>query len=518
MIIAKKLKGYESIESEKISDESIFSKIIRYLIIFIIIAIIGLVAFYYFSKFYYSSKNSNSEAKTNEKFVNSNQNPNNGENMNHLNQEGKKYTISDFKEIIPTINLEGRYAKNINEVFKSRRLFINEKNITNNYIHFLRPINQQEEEKYNQKINLPLEDDYLYYRKFNLSAFYTYCDRETLIEPKQTKISEEPLVSVIIPLYNNKIELIKSINSIQSQTFKNIEIIIVDDCPEENTQKMLDYLFENEHRIRIFKHSKRMGLWRSRLDGFLYSTGKYILHFDPGDIFADPYIIEDIYKLVEKYYLDSVRFSFSRTRYHYYFSRTKKFSEMKLYPKKHNKIIYGRPDFDVHIFGYGTICNRIFRANMLVKGLDLINEVILNAKKDLWEDMWWNDLIDRASFSNLVVNRLGYIYLYDRNSPSEPKIRDNSEKDKTIREFIYFWLFDYLLLPKDNNKKIIIDTLHKFLKSDNIFLGMLINIDFLLSNFPVYDYLLTLLYNDPYVSDNDKQFVKVLYNRAPKNK
>ena len=513
-IYEKKLKGYESIEGERIDSDDIISKILKFIIFFIIILIIGLVAFYFFRTFNLKKSNIDKGAK----FVDPDHN--NGGQLSQLKpQETKKYSISNFKDIIPKIDLKGSYPKSINEVFKSRRLFINENNITNNYIQFLRPINQQEEEKYNQKTELILADkDYLYFRQTNLIDYYTYCDKETLIEPKQKKISEEPLVSVIVSLINNKIELIKSINSIQSQTFKNIEIIIVNDCPEENTQKMLEYLFENEHRIRIFKHSTRMGLWRSRLDGFLYSTGKYILHFDAGDIFADPYIVEDMYNLFTKYNLDSVRFSFSKTRYHYYFSKAPKFSEMKLYPKKHNKIIYGRPDFDVHIFGYGTICNRIFRANMFVKGLDLIDEIILNAKKDLWEDMWWNDLIDRVSFSNLAVNRLGYIYLYDRNSPSEPKLRDNFEKDKTIREFIYFWLFDYQLLPKEDNKKMIINTLYNFIKSDNTISGMKISLDFLLSNSPIYDYLLTLLYNDPYVSDKDKQFVTILYNKAPKNK
>ena len=86
----------------------------------------------------------------------------------------------------------------------------------------------------------------------------------------------------------------------------------------------------------------------------------------------------------------------------------------------------------------------------------------LNAFKNVWEDTWWNDLIDRVSFSNLIINKLGYVNFYDRNKITELNIKDDTEKNNIIREFIYCWYFDYELLPRDANKTVVMDKLRNF--------------------------------------------------------
>ena len=423
-----------------------------------------------------------------------------------------------LEDILPLINLSDKKTKNKSKVFESRRIYIAENNITNEYIRYLRPIDEKEENNYRQKLfpDLSFENYIQVPRKDMISVeeFYKINQREELIDTEKYYPSENPLISIILPVYNkNKNELLRSLRSIQNQSFKNIEIILVDDCSTDNNTYLLEELFESEPRIRIFRHLKNMGVWRTRMDGFLYSKGKYILHFDPGDVYADNYILEDAFDIINKYNLDAVRFSFSRTRENIDLKKNEKFSRMFFYPSKYTKITYGKTIYKTYIFGYGTIWNKIVRANIFTRGLGLVDEYILNAYKNLWEDMWWNDLIDRISYGNLVVNRLGYIYLFNHEGAGIPRIENSYYKDKTIREFILFWFFSYQLMPKKSNKKKIINTLINYNTEGNTFYGLPMQVDYLTNRFFMYERLLYLLINDPYVSDNDKELVNELYSK-----
>jgi glycosyltransferase involved in cell wall biosynthesis len=345
-----------------------------------------------------------------------------------------------------------------------------------------------------------------------LKDFYLACDRRKLLTVKKNKnVSyEEPQISVIIPYFNKKLEILKTIRSVQLQTLKNIEIIIVDDG-DISIKKVYKDILDNDYRIRLFTQNKNMGLWRKRIDGFLYSRGEYVLHINPGDILSDGFVLEDLCKLVHQYNLDTIRFTFTKTIYDSFFKKKISFKDYKIYPSRVTKIFYGKPNYNVHIFGYGTIWNRLVRSGILRKALDLVDDDILNIHKDLWEDMWWNDLIDRVSFSNLVVNRLGYTFLYDRKNIYEPRAINKYLKDKTIREFILFWLFDLKLLPINDNKQLIIHNLRRYNNPENRFAGIRISLQFLLPKFKPYELLLSSLIKDPFVSAEDKVFVKKLY-------
>jgi glycosyltransferase involved in cell wall biosynthesis len=98
--------------------------------------------------------------------------------------------------------------------------------------------------------------------------------------------TESDLVSVIIPTYNRFEFLLNTIESIQSQTHKNIEIVVVNDCSTE--PEYYSYNWENINIIHLEENSKTLYCHASpgyvRNQGILSAQGKYIAFCDDDDI------------------------------------------------------------------------------------------------------------------------------------------------------------------------------------------------------------------------------------------
>ena len=96
-------------------------------------------------------------------------------------------------------------------------------------------------------------------------------------------MEQEKLVSVIIPTFNSAHFLYESIYSIINQTYKNLEIIIVDDTPlDDGTKDILDSF--NDQRIMYIKPKNRLGLVKSLNYAISVSRGIYIARMDADDI------------------------------------------------------------------------------------------------------------------------------------------------------------------------------------------------------------------------------------------
>ncbi len=89
------------------------------------------------------------------------------------------------------------------------------------------------------------------------------------------------LISVIIPTYNRGTTIARAIDSVLSQSYKNIELIIVDDCSTDNTKNIVDNY--NDKRIRYFRLEKNSGACFARNYGVQKSEGKYVAFQDSDD-------------------------------------------------------------------------------------------------------------------------------------------------------------------------------------------------------------------------------------------
>lgn len=273
--------------------------------------------------------------------------------------------VNDISNIYPKINIHLKNISKLNELLTSKKLYITDTFLTNEYIRHINKL----QNNYDKKLNKKNKNEVFKIsknKKLNWFDFYYICTLHKLIKPITNKEYKDPLISVIVPSYNKEDLLLSSIRSIQNQSFKNIEIIIVDDHSVDNSIEILEQLIKTDKRIRVFYHLKNMGVWRSRLDGLLYSRGKYIINFDSGDLYADNLVLEESYDLLRKYNLDSIRFSFI-------LFRNAKNIEKKKYKniyfnKNYTKIILGHNIYAVDNYIHGPIWNRLIKKKVLFMG------------------------------------------------------------------------------------------------------------------------------------------------------
>ncbi|NFG60722.1 glycosyltransferase [Clostridium sp. CMCC3677] len=106
------------------------------------------------------------------------------------------------------------------------------------------------------------------------------------------------LVSVIVPIYKVEKYLIRCVESIQKQTYKNLEIILVDDGSPDSCGKMCDELAEKDKRIKVI-HKVNGGLSDARNVGIEVAKGEYLVFVDSDD-WLDLDMIELLYNLCEQ--------------------------------------------------------------------------------------------------------------------------------------------------------------------------------------------------------------------------
>ncbi len=108
----------------------------------------------------------------------------------------------------------------------------------------------------------------------------------------KTELNMMPKVSVIVPVYNVEKYLQQCVDSLLAQTYKNIEIILVDDGAKDNSGKMCDELAQKDVRIKVV-HKENQGLGYARNTGLEYATGEYVTFIDSDD-YADVDLIEQL--------------------------------------------------------------------------------------------------------------------------------------------------------------------------------------------------------------------------------
>ena len=306
--------------------------------------------------------------------------------------------------------------------------------------------------------------------------------------------------SIIIPVYNTEKYLSRCLDSVVNQTFKDIEIIIVNDASQGNCKEIVKEYLKKDNRIKYIEHNENKSLLQARKTGNINSTGKYIMYVDSDDeieinaceeIFnviknKDYDIIHFGTKLISDFDSKDIQWNLSTNR----FNINSDFLLNEVIDKKISHNMWGK----------------VFHRRIIEKLIEYISDIrIMNA-----EDMLQCLIAFYFSKSYKVIQKHLYIYYADIGVSN----KNTNEIDKTK--------YDYLC----KSTKIALDEFYNFLikVKSNIAYGFL----FSKLYFNQYNYLFEKIKNnnEEYINIIEKYFDKSIisqylhlqkYNEIEKN-
>ena len=246
---------------------------------------------------------------------------------------------------------------------------------------------------------------------------------------------------LIIPYYNkNNFSLNIPLKSIQNQSFKDIEIIFVDDGSSENKINEIISEIKNDNRIILLKHKTRKGILMSRVDGIRFASGEYILQLDQDDLYINNLLFEKLYNKAKELKVDIIQFSSFK-----YKNKSSEYNKLEvLIPKK---VQITQPKLRMTFlkrinkrrFGLCStrvIWDKFVRREIFLEAIEDLGDEYLNHIFFTYEDTLMMFELSQIAFSYYYYDIIGYrhnIYL-----EGQSRVFQSNTKEILAMNQLYF--------------------------------------------------------------------------------
>ena len=250
----------------------------------------------------------------------------------------------------------------------------------------------------------------------------------------------EELISIIIPIYNSEKYIKRCIDSIINQSYKNIEIILIDDGSTDNSRNICEKYSSIDSRFKILS-KKNGGVSSARNVGVKNAKGEYIMFVDADDWLEKDAIIT-LYNTLKEHNVDIVRGNFycNNDKRNFKIEIQNKYENIKI--KKNDKKLKIEIINDLLL---GKL--KAFVWLLLIKKEIIVsNKILFNTNISFMEDLiFYIRLISIDNISFYMLDKDIYCYYFNNNSASKSKsqnkIIENIENvlsvNKIVREILY---------------------------------------------------------------------------------
>ena len=238
------------------------------------------------------------------------------------------------------------------------------------------------------------------------------------------KYEKNPIISVIIPVFNSEKTIRASLCSIQNQKLMNIEIILINDHSNDSSLSIISSFNKIDKRIKIIINKNNMGSLYSRNIGVLKSIGKYIFALDNDDLFFSSNVFDNILQATKENYYDIV--GFRAFRIGNYDDQLKKILDLYNYnyypvnisvyqPELSKWLITNKGKFEPHDVTIWAKCIKatIYKETIMKLGIKRYSKFVSWA-----EDAIMNFIIFTIARSFTFVHKYGIIHLHNTSTAS----------------------------------------------------------------------------------------------------
>ena len=225
-------------------------------------------------------------------------------------------------------------------------------------------------------------------------------------------------ISIIVPAYNIENYIENTVKSICDQTYRNLEIILVNDGSTDQTASILDKLAEKDERIKIL-HKENGGVTSARLCGVEAATGEWIGFVD-GDDYIEPQMYEMLITNALKYQAD-----ISHCGYQMVFpSRTDMYYGTGRLVEQNRKT--GLKDLLEGAFIEPGLCNKLFHKSIFAK---FLSEKKMDVSIKNNEDLLMNFYLFSEAQKSIFIDECPYHYMVRKGSAATGIINKNKLED-----------------------------------------------------------------------------------------
>lgn len=256
-----------------------------------------------------------------------------------------------------------------------------------------------------------------------------------------------PKISIIIPVYNAEKTIMRCLNSIENQKYRDFEVIIIDDGSTDNSLYIIKKFCLNHSQFQYI-HIENKGVSNARNLGIKKSQGRYLLFID-----SDDYICEDALVFFGKY----IEYDYDVVFSQFYILKNNQMNQEKDHSLcfKNNKDFWN--DLCINNYPYGCICAKMYKRSIIMD-----NKIMFNINMNSQEDLAFNLVVYSSCVSLKLIDTPCYVYELSQSNrkpqyidyinnqinlyfiaTDKEKISDTAKRKilKRINDYIYCYLY-----------------------------------------------------------------------------